>query len=98
MQVKWLRRALRNLEEEAAHLARDNPQAAAPLVLQADETTRLLTRHPDMGRPGRVPGTRELVLPHFPCIIPYRVREQRAEILRMFHTSRKWPPQGFEAS
>jgi toxin ParE1/3/4 len=91
MQVKWLRRALRNLEQEAAYIARDNPQAAAALVADADESTRLLTRHPDMGRPGRVPGTRELVLPHFPYIIPYRVKEQRVEILRVFHTSRKWP-------
>lgn len=97
MQVKWLRRALRNLEEEAAHIARDNPQAAATLVSQVDESTRLLARHPDMGRPGRVPGTRELVLPHFSYIIPYRVREQRVEILRVFHTARKWPP-GFEAT
>jgi toxin ParE1/3/4 len=97
MQVKWLRRALRNLEEEAAHLAPDNPQAAAALVSQADESTRLLSRHPDMGRPGRVPGTRELVLPNFSYIIPYRVREQRVEILRVFHTSRKWPP-GFSGA
>lgn len=97
MQVKWLRRALRNLEEEAAHIARDNPQAAAALVSQADESTRLLARHPDMGRPGRVPGTREWVLPNFSYIIPYRVREQRVEILRVFHTARKWPP-GFEAT
>lgn len=97
MQVKWLRRALRNLEEEAAHIARDNPQAAAALVSQADESTRLLARHPDMGRPGRVPGTRELILPHFSFIIPYRVKEQRVEILRVFHTSRKWP-QGFDAA
>jgi len=50
-----------------------------------------------MGRPGRVPGTRELVLPNFPYIIPYRVREQRVEILRVFHTARKWP-QGFDAA
>lgn len=97
MQVKWLRRALRNLEEEAAHIARDNPQAAAALVSQADESTRLLVRHPDIGRPGRVPGTRELVLPNFSCITPYRVREQRVEILRVFHTARKWP-QGFEVT
>ena len=95
MQVKWLRRALRNLEQEAAHIARDNPQAAAALISQADESTRLLARHPDMGRPGRVPGTREWVLPDFPCIIPSRVKEQRVEILRVFHTSRKWPA-GFE--
>lgn len=97
MQVKWLRRALRNLEQEAAHIARDHPQAAAVLISEADESTRLLARHPDMGRPGRVPGTRELVLPHFPHIIPYRVKEQRVEILRVFHTSRKWP-QGFETA
>ena len=96
MQVKWLRRALRNLEQEAAYIARDNPQAAASLVSEADESTRLLGRHPDRGRPGRVPGTRELVLPHFPYIIPYRIKETRVEILRVFHTSRKWPP-GFEA-
>ncbi|MDP2196877.1 MAG: type II toxin-antitoxin system RelE/ParE family toxin [Rhodocyclaceae bacterium] len=44
-----------------------------------------------MGRPGRVPGTRELVVTRFPYILPYRVREQAVEILRIFHTSRKWP-------
>ena len=62
---------------------------------EADESTRLLTRHPDLGRPGRVPGTREPVLPHFPYILPYRVKEQRVEILRVFHASRKWP-EGFD--
>jgi toxin ParE1/3/4 len=97
MQIKWLQRALRNLEQEAAYIARDNPQAAAALVMEADESTRLLIQHPDMGRPGRVPGTRELVLPRFPYIIPYRVKAQRVEILRVLHTARKWPP-GFDAT
>lgn len=91
MQVKWLRHALANLEQEADYLAQDNPQAAAALVVEADASTRCLAQHPDIGRPGRVPGTRELVLPHFPYIIPYRVTAQRVEILRVFHTSRKWP-------
>lgn len=95
MQVKWLRRALSNLEQEAATIAQDSPPAAAALVAEADAATRLLALHPDMGRAGRVPGTRELVLPHFPYIIPYRVRERRVEILRVFHTSRKWS-EGFE--
>lgn len=97
MQVRWLRRALRSLGQEAAFLAQDNPQAAAALVVEADATTRLLARYPDMGRPGRVPGTRELVLPHFPYVIPYRVREQRVEVLHLLHTSRRWPP-GFEST
>lgn len=93
MQVKWLRRALRNLEQEAAYIARDNSQAAARLVAEADAATRLLTRYPDMGRPGRVPGTRELVMSDSPCLIPYRVREQPVEIPRVLHASRKWPDQ-----
>jgi toxin ParE1/3/4 len=95
MQVKWLRRALRSLEREAAYLAQENPKAAAALIAEVNESTCLLMAHPDAGRPGRVPGTRELVLPHFPYVIPYRVREQRVEILHVLHTSRKWPP-GFE--
>lgn len=92
MQVKWLRRALLNLEQEAAWLVQDNPRGAAALVTEADAATCLLAQHPDMGRPGRVPGTRELVLSRFPYIIPYRVKAQRVEILRVFHTTRKWPP------
>jgi toxin ParE1/3/4 len=90
MQVKWLRRTLANLDQEAAYVARDDPGAAAALMKETDEFTRLLTRHPNSGRPGCVPGTRELVLPHFPYILPCRVREQRVEILRVFHASRKW--------
>ncbi len=76
-------------------MARDDPKAAAALILEVDEVTRLLALHPEMGRPGRVPGTRELVLPHYPYIIPYRVKVRCVEILRVLHTSRKWP-QGFE--
>ena len=91
MQVKWLRRALRSLDQEAAHIAQDNRRAAADLIAQASEVTQLLALHPGLGRPGRVPGTREVVLSGFPYIIPYRVKDQCVEILRVFHVSRKWP-------
>ncbi|MHB0974674.1 MAG: type II toxin-antitoxin system RelE/ParE family toxin [Thiobacillus sp.] len=66
------------------YIAQDNPRAAAALILEADESTRLLARHPDMGRPGRVPGTREWVLPHFPCIIPCRVRNNGSGFFACF--------------
>jgi toxin ParE1/3/4 len=95
MQVKWLRQALRNLDEEAAHIAQDSPQSAAALVKHMMASADMLAAHPQMGRPGRVPGTRELVVTRFPYILPYRVREQNVEILRVFHTARKWP-QRFE--
>ncbi len=44
-----------------------------------------------MGRAGRVPGTRELLIPGTPYIIPYRVRAGAVEILRVFHAARRWP-------
>jgi toxin ParE1/3/4 len=95
MRVKWLRQALGNLDAEAAYIARDSPASAAAFVKHLTESAAMLAAHPHMGRPGRVPGTRELVVTRFPYILPYRVREQTVEILRVFHTSRKWP-QGFD--
>ena len=91
MQVKWLTRALENLDEEAAYLSKESPKAAKDFVLCIQESVARLRDHPNMGRPGRVPGTRELVLTGFPYILPYRVREGYIEILRVFHGSRKWP-------
>lgn len=91
MRVKWLRQALRNLDDEAAYIAQDSPQSAAAFVAHMLTSAEMLAAHPHMGRPGRVPGTRELVVTHFPYILPYRVRAQNVEILRVFHTARKWP-------
>jgi toxin ParE1/3/4 len=61
------------------------------MVKKIEEAVLRLTDFPAMGRPGRVSGTRELVVPDAPYIVPYRVRGQTVHILRVFHTSRKWP-------
>lgn len=92
LKVRWLRRALANLEAEANYISRDNPAAAQRTVAAIERATGLLARHPALGRHGRVEGTRELVIPGTPYIIPYRVRQGRVELLRVFHTARKWPP------
>ncbi len=91
MHVKWTRTALANLDEEAAYIAQHNPQAAVDIVERIEKAVQLLTDFPAMGRPGRVPGTRELVVNETPYIVPYRVRGQTVHILRVFHTARKWP-------
>lgn len=91
MRVKWLRKSLLNLDREAAYIAQDNPKAAAEFVLHLRDKALMLGEQPNLGRPGRVPGTREFVAPHFPYILPYRVRNGAAEILRVLHTARKWP-------
>jgi toxin ParE1/3/4 len=91
VRVRWLRRALRNLDEEAEYIARDNPLAAARMVERIATSAERLAAHPASGRPGRVPGTRELVVSGTPYIVPYRVRRDTIEILGVFHAARKWP-------
>ncbi len=44
-----------------------------------------------MGRPGKVEGTRELLVPKYPCVVAYVEREGVVTILRILHTSVKWP-------
>jgi toxin ParE1/3/4 len=91
VRVRWLRRALRNLDEEAEYIARDDPDAAAQMVGRIATSVEQLATHPALGRTGRVPGTRELVVSGTPYVVPYRVRGETVEILRVFHGARKWP-------
>ena len=91
MRVKWLRKALRNLDDEASYIAADSPQAARAVVQRVLNAVALLCEEPGIGRPGRVPGTRELVVLNTRYIVPYRVRDQTTEVLRVIHTSRRLP-------
>lgn len=91
MQVKWLKRSLDNLNEEAEYLAQDNPPAAQAIVTHVIKSVNQLANLPNLGRAGRVFGTRELIITDFSYIIPYRVKSEVVDILRVFHTSRKWP-------
>ncbi|MFZ3210960.1 MAG: type II toxin-antitoxin system RelE/ParE family toxin [Terriglobales bacterium] len=91
LRVRWLRTALANLEEHAQYIARDNPVAARRMVAAIERSVALLARYPALGRPGRLEGTRELDVPGTPYIVPYRVRGETVEILRVFHEARKWP-------
>lgn len=93
MQVRWLKKALQNLDDEADYIAQENPEAARFVVQRIVDAVSLLPGNPALGHAGRIHGTRELVVPDTRYIVPYRVRPrlQRIEILRIFHTSRKSP-------
>lgn len=93
MQVKWLRRALQNLTDEAEYIAQDDPAAARLVVQRIFDAVDLLVDNPAIGHPGRIHGTRELVVPNTRYVIPYRVRPRlnHVEILRVFHSSRRLP-------
>ena len=93
MEIKWLRTAILNLDQEAEYIAKDDPQAARLVVQRIYHAISLLSDNPALGHPGRLPGTHELVIPKTRYIVPYRVRPrlQRIEILWVFHASRKLP-------
>ena len=91
MQIRWLRAALRNLDEEASFIAADDPRAARLVVARVLDSVAQLADQPGLGRPGRVPGTRELVVPKTRYVVPFRVNGEAVEILRVFHTSRRPP-------
>jgi toxin ParE1/3/4 len=91
VRVEWLRAALADLGAQFDHIAQDNPAAAFRTLLKVRRTVDLLATHTGIGRPGRVPGTRELVISVTPYIVPYRVRVGEIEVLRVFHAARRWP-------
>ena len=89
MKVKWVRFALKDLDEAAEFIARDNPKAANRIIKRIWEAVQVLADQPHAGRAGRVHGTRELVVTGTPFIIPYRVVENTVQILRILHGKRK---------
>jgi toxin ParE1/3/4 len=91
MRVRWLRTALVDLGEEAAYIAADNPTAASVVAEQVLNAVATLAEQSALGHPGRVAGTRELVILKTRYIVPYRVRGDAIEILRVFHSSRRLP-------
>lgn len=92
MKVVWLDRVVTDLEAVRDCIAHDDPDAASRVAQVILRAVDLLATAPAMGRAGRKPGTRELVVSGTPYIMPYRVRGQRIEILRVFHARRQWRP------
>ena len=91
MKIIWSRRAIGHLVALRRRIQRDSEQTAAIVARRIVNAVDLLQTQPDMGRPGRIVGTRELVVPDTPYIIPYRVRQGRIELVAVFHGRQKWP-------
>ncbi|MFZ5996328.1 MAG: type II toxin-antitoxin system RelE/ParE family toxin [Nitrospirota bacterium] len=89
MQVKWLAEAAQDLADIRLYISRDNPAAAQDVAKRIRETISYLRDHPEIGRAGRIPKTREIVIPGLPYIVPYRVRGGAIEILGVLHGARQ---------
>jgi toxin ParE1/3/4 len=90
MTVVWSRRAIRHLVKLREYIERDSERNAALVASRILDAVALLETHPNIGRNGRIPGTRELVVANTPYVIPYRVREEVVELLAVFHGHQNW--------
>ncbi|MGH6905676.1 MAG: type II toxin-antitoxin system RelE/ParE family toxin [Geminicoccaceae bacterium] len=91
MRIVWRRWALADLLALQAYIARNDPRAAHRIAQRIKAAVGRLERFPEIGRPGRVQGTRELVVARTPYIVPYRVQGDEVQILRIYHAARRWP-------
>lgn len=89
MNIRWLDRAVNDLEDAYEFILYDNPSAAAAEVEKVLKSVERLKDNPAMGKAGRIPKTRELGVPGTPHLIIYRVKNDRLEILRILHGARR---------
>ena len=91
MNIVWSPRSIEHLTHLRAYIAQDNPKAANRVAAALLDAVERLAGLPNLGRPGRVAGTRELVVAGTPYVIPYRVRGDRLDVIAVFHGRQKWP-------
>lgn len=91
MKLKWTRVALQDLRHLHEYIAEDNPSAANRMVTRIQDATQRLKNHPQMGRPGRVQGARELVIAGSLYIVVYILGDSEIQIVAIIHSAVRWP-------
>lgn len=91
MKLAWSNRATTDRLAIFIWIAEDNPQAAADVDDRIEAAAQRLKDFPNSGRPGRIEGTRELVIARTPYIAPYQIIVDTVRVLRVIHGARMWP-------
>jgi toxin ParE1/3/4 len=90
--IVWTEQATRQLDQVQEFIALSNsPEVSLNVAFQVLASIEQLARFPMLGRTGRVPGSRELIIPNTPFIAAYALDEERVIILAIYHGSQKWP-------
>ena len=89
--LHWTPIAIGHLRAAHEYAAQENAPAANFLIERIFSTVEHLALYPQMGRAGRVRGTRELVIAGTPYAISYRLHRSQIDVLAVFHAARKWP-------
>ena len=91
MQIVWSLFAIEDREAIFSYIEADSPRAAAHVDDQIEAQVELLAMTPEIGRPGRISGTRELVIQRTPYIAAYRIEAESVRMLRVLHGAQEWP-------
>lgn len=91
MKLAWSRHAAADRLAIFAWIADDDPRTAALVDERIEQAARRLIDFPESGRPGRIDGTRELVVARTSYIVPYTIVGDTVRLLRVIHGAQKWP-------
>ena len=91
VRIAWTRLAIADLNSVYEYLAAERSSVANHIVDRIEKAIHSISYHPEIGRHGRVEGTRELIVSGTPFIVPYRIKNNRIEVLAIIHGARRWP-------
>lgn len=91
MKIKLTKLAAQDLQATKDYISQDKPNAATAVINRVIEAIENIVTFPSMGRAGRVPHTKELVVSGTSLIVVYQVKQGTLYIVRIIHTARKWP-------
>jgi len=100
-QIRWATPANDDFLGIVEWIKAQNPEAAARVGQRILDAVEDLAIHPYLGKPGRSPNTRELVVTRFPYLIAYSVEAgkgtthhpEQVVVSRVLHGTMLWPPQ-----
>jgi addiction module RelE/StbE family toxin len=93
MRLEWSPFAQADRDAIFDYIEADSPQSAVAVDERIREQVERLARFPESGRPGRIEGTRELVIDRTPLVVAYHIRGKTVRILRVLHGAQMWPEQ-----
>ena len=91
MKIRWSPTAISDVESIREYIAQDSPSAARRVAQTIKESVGRLRSFPLSGRVGRVPGTRELVIPGTSYIAAYKINPDEVVIAAVLHGRQEWP-------
>lgn len=91
MRIRYTPNARECLADIHDYITTENPKAAKAVIALIRQQILTLTQYPQVGRSGRINGTRELIIKPYPFIVAYRLEADEVHILAVVHTSRRWP-------